>query len=178
MRRYSLSLYRPSSLFVILSLSLPFYSLYNTQSCCPLSFPPFLRRQTYITISLSLRSVNDIDLWSAGVSERPLPGSMLGPIFSCIIATQFQRARKGDRYWYELPGQPSSFSPSKSISQWLIFLNTFISPTSLKTIFGVLRGAMVARSAHNREIPGSIPGWSGNFMGDFSQHPAPLPTQQ
>ncbi|KAG7156940.1 Peroxidasin-like 2 [Homarus americanus] len=56
------------------------------------------------------RSVDDIDLWSAGVSERPLPGSLLGPIFSCIIATQMQRLRQGDRYWYELPGQPSSFT--------------------------------------------------------------------
>lgn len=59
------------------------------------------------------KSVADIDLWSAGVSERPLPGSMLGPVFSCIIATQLQRARQGDRYWYELPGQPSSFTPKQ-----------------------------------------------------------------
>lgn len=70
---------------------------------------------TTTAIPLFLRSVHDIDLWSAGVSERPLPGSMLGPVFSCIIATQMQRARQGDRYWYELPGQPSSFTPSKFV---------------------------------------------------------------
>ncbi|KAF3422145.1 hypothetical protein E2986_01880 [Frieseomelitta varia] len=52
----------------------------------------------------------DVDLWSGGVSERPLPGSMLGPTFACIIATQFSYSRRGDRFWYELPNQPSSFT--------------------------------------------------------------------
>lgn len=32
----------------------------------------------------------DIDLWSGGVSEKSLPGSMLGPTFACVIATQFR----------------------------------------------------------------------------------------
>ncbi|XP_011642719.1 uncharacterized protein LOC105430734 isoform X1 [Pogonomyrmex barbatus] len=52
----------------------------------------------------------DVDLWSGGVSERPLPGSMLGPTFACLIATQFSHSRRGDRFWYELPNQPSSFT--------------------------------------------------------------------
>lgn len=55
----------------------------------------------------------DVDLWSGGVSERPLPGSMLGPTFACIIATQFSYSRRGDRFWYELPHQPSSFTPEQ-----------------------------------------------------------------
>ena len=56
------------------------------------------------------RSPHDIDLWSGGVSERALPGSLLGPTFACIIASQFSNARAGDRYWYEMDNQPSSFS--------------------------------------------------------------------
>lgn len=55
----------------------------------------------------------DVDLWSGGVSERPLPGSMLGPTFACVIATQFSNSRRGDRFWYELPNQPSSFTLGK-----------------------------------------------------------------
>jgi len=53
---------------------------------------------------------SDVDLWSGGVSEKPLPGSMLGPTFACIIATQFSYSRRGDRFWYELPNQPSTFT--------------------------------------------------------------------
>lgn len=56
---------------------------------------------------------DDVDLWSGGVSERPLPGSMLGPTFACVIATQFSNSRRGDRFWYELPNQPSSFTPEQ-----------------------------------------------------------------
>ncbi|XP_073952495.1 peroxidase homolog [Choristoneura fumiferana] len=55
----------------------------------------------------------DVDLWSGGVSERPLPGSMLGPTFACVIATQFSYSRRGDRFWFELPNQPSSFTPEQ-----------------------------------------------------------------
>lgn len=55
----------------------------------------------------------DIDLWSGGVSEKSLPGSMLGPTFACIISTQMSYVRRGDRFWYELPNQPSSFTPEQ-----------------------------------------------------------------
>ncbi|XP_071515690.1 salivary peroxidase/catechol oxidase isoform X1 [Panulirus ornatus] len=70
----------------------------------------YMTNNTAAMYSHLYRSVEDIDLWSAGVSERPLPGSLLGPTFSCVIATQMQRLRRGDRYWYELPNQPSSFT--------------------------------------------------------------------
>ncbi|KYN43399.1 Chorion peroxidase [Trachymyrmex septentrionalis] len=64
----------------------------------------------FISAMLLFRHPADVDLWSGGVSERPLPGSMLGPTFACLIATQFSHSRRGDRFWYELPNQPSSFT--------------------------------------------------------------------
>jgi len=52
----------------------------------------------------------DIDVWSAGISETPLPGSMVGPTFACLIGKQFHNFRFGDRFWYENGGWPSSFT--------------------------------------------------------------------
>lgn len=56
---------------------------------------------------------SEIDLWSGGVSEKAMPGSMLGPTFSCVISLQMSNTRRGDRFWYELPNQPSSFTPDQ-----------------------------------------------------------------
>ncbi len=61
-------------------------------------------------------SPDDIDLWTAGVSERPLTGSMVGPVFGCIIGESFRDLRAGDRFWHENPNQPSSFTLGQSIS--------------------------------------------------------------
>jgi peroxidase len=43
---------------------------------------------------------DDIDLFSAGVSERVMEG-VVGPTFGCIVARQFRNYKIADRYWYE-----------------------------------------------------------------------------
>ena len=49
-------------------------------------------------------SVDNVDLWTGGLSENHLPGAMVGQTFGAIIATQFENLRDGDRLWFQNQG--------------------------------------------------------------------------
>lgn len=45
--------------------------------------------------------MDDVDLYTGVLSEKPLEGSILGPTLTCLILDQFLRLKIGDRFWYE-----------------------------------------------------------------------------
>jgi len=56
------------------------------------------------------RNVEDIDLYVGGITERRSSGALLGHTFLCLVGDQFARLKKGDRFFYDLQNQPSSFT--------------------------------------------------------------------
>ena len=67
-------------------------------------------RQSVETLRRVYRSVDDIDFFVGGMAEKPVSGGLLGWTFLCVVGDQFARLKKGDRYFYDLGGQPGSFS--------------------------------------------------------------------
>ncbi|MCP9265490.1 Chorion peroxidase [Dirofilaria immitis] len=54
--------------------------------------------------------IDDVDLFVLGMAEKPELGALVGPTFACIIGKQFQKIRRGDRFWYENFFVPSAFT--------------------------------------------------------------------
>ncbi|XP_046660849.1 chorion peroxidase isoform X2 [Homalodisca vitripennis] len=62
------------------------------------------------TLTSLYRNPRQVDLLAAGILEQPQPGSVLGPILTCLLAHQFSTLRNSDRFWYENDIPPASFT--------------------------------------------------------------------
>ncbi|XP_078665745.1 myeloperoxidase-like isoform X2 [Branchiostoma floridae x Branchiostoma belcheri] len=62
-------------------------------------------RCTRIRLEDVYSHVDDIDVFVGGLAEESVPGGVVGPTFACLMGLQFQDLRKGDRFWFENPGQ-------------------------------------------------------------------------
>jgi len=57
--------------------------------------------------------IDDVDLFTGGMAERPVVGGIIGPTFACILGQQFLNLRRGDRFWYENGNHPGAFTPEQ-----------------------------------------------------------------
>ncbi|XP_073952753.1 chorion peroxidase [Choristoneura fumiferana] len=66
-------------------------------------------------LSSVYNSPEDIDLWIGGLLEGPVDGGIVGATFANIIADQFSKMKRGDRYFYEHGPDvnPGVFTPSQ-----------------------------------------------------------------
>ncbi|XP_022650761.1 peroxidase-like isoform X2 [Varroa destructor] len=96
--------------------------------------------------------VNDIDLFTGGVSEYQLPGGVVGPTFGCIMGIQFWRLKYGDRFYYEHGGQAGSFTPSQLTQIRKITMAKIVCDNSIGQQFSQ-QWSLQMVSENNPEIP-------------------------
>jgi hypothetical protein len=64
--------------------------------------------ETLAGLQAAYGNVNNVGLWTGGLSETHMPGAMVGETFQTIIAMQFTALRDGDRLWFENQGFDSA----------------------------------------------------------------------
>jgi peroxidase len=57
---------------------------------------------------------DDVDLLVGGMAEQVTDDGVVGFTFRCIIGEQMLRTKKGDRFFYDVANQPSSFTEGRN----------------------------------------------------------------
>ena len=60
------------------------------------------------------RSVDDVDVFVGLVSETHVAGSLVGPTLACLLGSQFEDIKFGDRFFYETRTQEEGFTDGSS----------------------------------------------------------------
>jgi len=70
----------------------------------------------YLNHFVYFRNVLDVDLYVGILAELPISDGILGPVGTCIIADQFVRLKRGDRFWYETSDPLLRFTPGQCVN--------------------------------------------------------------
>jgi len=73
--------------------------------------PPEVRADAWQRVQQLYATPNDIDLFTGGLIENPVPGGLSGPTFNCIKGIQFDRLKSGDRMFFTHGTQVGTFTP-------------------------------------------------------------------
>ena len=68
---------------------------------------------TQAALAATFNSIDQVDLWTGGLSEHHMPGAMIGETFGTIIANQFEALRDGDQYYFESKLDPETVAMVK-----------------------------------------------------------------
>ena len=68
---------------------------------------------TQAALAATFTSIDQVDLWTGGLSEHHMPGAMIGETFGTIIANQFEALRDGDQYYFENKLDPETVAMVK-----------------------------------------------------------------
>ncbi len=60
--------------------------------------------ETLAGLKAAYGNVNNVGLWTGGLSENHVAGALVGETFQAIIKMQFEALRDGDRFWFENQG--------------------------------------------------------------------------
>ncbi|XP_055905200.1 peroxidase-like [Eupeodes corollae] len=73
-------------------------------------FEDFINVQSVEGLMNLYKSPEDVDFTVGGSLEHPVPGTLAGPTFLCILTEQFYRTRVGDRYFFETDNPKTGFT--------------------------------------------------------------------
>lgn len=70
---------------------------------------------------------DDVELFIGGMLEYDAEESQIGPTLQAIIAEQFCRFQKGDKFYYEAKNQPYPFKECTFVMiSWLIIIINYL----------------------------------------------------
>lgn len=105
------------------------------------------------SFKLVYESVRDIDLYIGAVTEKHLPGALVGPTFAYIIKNQFQNLMNSDRFFYSDTSKSVSFDMMQVKEIRKASLARIICDNSDGTFTSIQPNAFLPPTGENLPVP-------------------------